>query len=161
MNCLTFIVIQDPHVGNRDTYIGLVHIWKILLFSVGRNFSCLLIWSTNCPHRCSTSKHVYDWQTIGHLFLATLSNKRNPKKGRLSSTLTNFFFVNDKLVVLSLLMYIMFCYGLYAQLLYLYSTLVLVLHFTCTAYLCLLYKALMYIISLRNTIQSSGISNTH
>ena len=35
----------------------------------------------------------------------------------------------------------------------------LVLHFTCTAHLCLLYKALMYIFSLRNTIQSSSISN--
>ena len=43
--------------------------------------------------------------------------------------------------------------------LYLYSTLILVLHFTCTAHLCLLYKALMYILSLRNTIQSSSISN--
>ena len=29
----------------------------------------------------------------------------------------------------------------------------LVLHFTCTAHLYLLYKALMYIFSLRNTIQ--------
>ena len=35
----------------------------------------------------------------------------------------------------------------------------LVLHFTCTAHLCLLYKALMYIFSLRNTIRSSSISN--
>ena len=43
--------------------------------------------------------------------------------------------------------------------LYLHRTLILVLHFTCTAYLCLLYKALMYIFSLRNTIQSSSISN--
>ena len=50
----------------------------------------------------------------------------------------------------TLLMYFMFCYGLQAQLLYLYSTLVFVLHFTCTAHLCLLYKALMYILSLRN-----------
>ena len=56
-------------------------------------------------------------------------------------------------------MYIVFCYGLQAQLLYLYSTLVLVLHFTCTAHLCFPYKALMYILSLRNTIQSSSISN--
>ena len=40
-----------------------------------------------------------------------------------------------------------------------YSTLVLVLHFTCTVHLCLLYKALMYIISLGNTIQSLSISN--
>ena len=32
--------------------------------------------------------------------------------------------------------------------------------YTCTAHLCLLYKALMYIFSLRNTIQSSSISNT-
>ena len=56
-------------------------------------------------------------------------------------------------------MYIMFCYGFQTQLLYLYSTLVLVLHFTCTAHLCLLYKALMYILSLRNTIKSSSISN--
>ena len=32
-------------------------------------------------------------------------------------------------------------------------------YFTCTAHLCLLYKALMYIFSLRNTIQSSSISN--
>ena len=43
--------------------------------------------------------------------------------------------------------------------LYLYSTLILVLHFTCTAHLCLLYKAMIYILSLRNTIQSSSISN--
>ena len=43
--------------------------------------------------------------------------------------------------------------GFRPKLLYLYSTLVLVLHFTCTAHLCLLYKALMYIFSLRNTIQ--------
>ena len=43
---------------------------------------------------------------------------------------------------------------------YLYSTLILVLHFTCTAHLCLLYKALMYIFSLKNTIQSSSISNS-
>ena len=43
--------------------------------------------------------------------------------------------------------------------LYLYITLVLVLHLTCTAHLCLIYKALMYILSLRNTIQSSSISN--
>ena len=57
------------------------------------------------------------------------------------------------LMALKMLMYIMFCYGIQAQLLYLYSTLVLVLHFTCTAHLCLLYKALMYILSLRNTIQ--------
>ena len=48
-----------------------------------------------------------------------------------------------------LLMYIVFYYGLQAQLLYLYSTLVLVLHFTCTAHLCLLYKALMYILSFK------------
>ena len=46
-----------------------------------------------------------------------------------------------------------------ALLVYLYSTLVLVLHFTCTAHLYLLYKALMYILSLRNIIQSSNISN--
>ena len=39
-----------------------------------------------------------------------------------------------------LLMYIVFYYGLQAQLLYLYSTLVPILHFTCTAYICLLYK---------------------
>ena len=42
--------------------------------------------------------------------------------------------------------------------LYLYCTL-LVPHFTCTAHLCLIYKALMYIFSLRNTIQFSSISN--
>ena len=36
----------------------------------------------------------------------------------------------------------------------------LVLHFICTAHLCLLYKALMYIFSLRNIIQSSSIFNT-
>ena len=46
-------------------------------------------------------------------------------------------------------MYIVFCYELQAQLLYLYSTLVLVLHFTCTAHLCLLYKTLMYILSFK------------
>ena len=57
-------------------------------------------------------------------------------------------------------MYIMLCYGIQAQLLYLYNTLILVLHFTCTAHLCLLYKALMYILSSRNTIQSFSISNT-
>ena len=38
-------------------------------------------------------------------------------------------------------------------------SLVLVLHFTYTVQLCLLYKVLMYILSLRNTIQSSSISN--
>ena len=56
--------------------------------------------------------------------------------------------------VSQMLMYIMLCYGLLAQLLYLYSTLVLVIHFTCTAHLCLLYKALMYILSFKkyNTI---------
>ena len=43
--------------------------------------------------------------------------------------------------------------------LYLYSTLILVLHFTCTAHLYILYKALMYILSLKNTLQSSSISN--
>ena len=43
--------------------------------------------------------------------------------------------------------------GFRPKLLYFYSTLVLVLHFTCTAHLCHLYKALMYIFSLRNTIQ--------
>ena len=54
----------------------------------------------------------------------------------------------------------MFCYGLRPNcFLYLYSTLILVLHFTYTAHLCLLYKALMYILSLRNTLQSSSISN--
>ena len=36
--------------------------------------------------------------------------------------------------------------GFRSKLLYLYSTLVLVLYFTCTAHLCLLYKALMYIV---------------
>ena len=48
---------------------------------------------------------------------------------------------------------------LWAQLLYLYSILVLILHFPYTAHLCLLYKALIYILSLWNTIQSSSISN--
>ena len=42
---------------------------------------------------------------------------------------------------------------------YLYNTLVRVLYFTCTTHLCLLYKALMYILSLRNTIQSFSMSN--
>ena len=34
----------------------------------------------------------------------------------------------------------MLCYGFQAQLLYLYSTLVLVLYFICTAHICFLYK---------------------
>ena len=44
--------------------------------------------------------------------------------------------------------------GFRPKLPYLYSTLVLVLHFTCTAHLCLLYKALMYILLFKkyNTI---------
>ena len=45
--------------------------------------------------------------------------------------------------------------------LYLYTTLILVLHFTCTTHLCLLYKALMYFLWLWNRIQFSSISNKH
>ena len=49
------------------------------------------------------------------------------------------------------------CFNCIAHL-YLCYTL-LVLHFTCTAHLCLLYKALMYFLSLWNTIQFFSISN--